>query len=171
MTILALYTDGGVIGRNPSPDGGTWAFCHVDEAGQRVHEESGIIYPGGFAIQAITNNQSELIALINGMLALPRGWSGVVASDSAISLGRLFWSWKWHNVPLVMRAKAQAALEHIDAANSTPLLLDGHPTKAQLVAGIGKRGHPVSEHNVWCDVACGQQAQKYREDLYANLPF
>jgi len=39
------------------------------------------------------------------------------------------------------------------------ILLDGRPTKAQLLSGVGKCGHPVSEHNVWCDEACRENGQ------------
>jgi hypothetical protein len=43
---LDLYTDGGVIGANPSPFGGTWAYCIVDTAdNQRVTCNSGVITP------------------------------------------------------------------------------------------------------------------------------
>jgi hypothetical protein len=31
--IVAVYADGGIIHRNPSPVGGTWSWCHVDDAG------------------------------------------------------------------------------------------------------------------------------------------
>ena len=45
--------------------------------------------------------------------------------------------------------------------------LDGHPTTAQLASGVGKRGGPVSEHNKWCDRACGEQARKFLEVIHA----
>jgi hypothetical protein len=49
-----------------------------------------------------------------------------------------------------------------------PVLLDGHPTQAQLAAGVGKRGHPVSAHNVACDRACTAQANRVRAMLAAS---
>ena len=54
-------------------------------------------------------------------------------------------------------------LIHWDAISC--LLLDGHPTRSQLEAGKGKRGGPVSEHNVWCDKACGYAAVGFIEKL------
>jgi hypothetical protein len=43
--IHTVYADGGVVNINPSPIGGTWAFCHVDANGGRIREESGRIEP------------------------------------------------------------------------------------------------------------------------------
>jgi len=45
------------------------------------------------------------------------------------------------------------------------VLLDGHPTKAQIESEKGKRGNPTSVHNVWCDEQCGKQARMYLESL------
>lgn len=46
------------------------------------------------------------------------------------------------------------------------VLLQGHPTKADLACGIGKkRNLPVSIHNVWCDEACGKAAREFLENL------
>lgn len=59
--IVALYCDGGVIGRNPSKFGGTWAWCAVDETGARVIERSDRIDCRPF--QLITNNHTEQIAI------------------------------------------------------------------------------------------------------------
>jgi hypothetical protein len=44
-----------------------------------------------------------------------------------------------------------------------PILLDGHPTQAQLKAGVGKRGNPVSRFNAWCDLECQRMAARFRE--------
>jgi ribonuclease HI len=172
--IIAVYADGGIIGRNPSFDGGTWAWCHINAAGERIKEDSGTVCSygeAGFASQAVTNNYTEMLALVNGLAALPAGWSGTVYSDSNITLGRLFRGWKWTGIPKWLIERAELALKNLDLPNVKAVLLDGHPTKAQLAAGVGKRGNPVSEHNVWCDKECGRQADKYREDVYDNLPF
>ena len=41
------------------------------------------------------------------------------------------------------------------------VLLDGHPTAEQLASGIGKRGHPVSIHNEYCDWLCNEVKTAY----------
>jgi len=128
MTIIACYADGGVIGRNPSQIGGTFAWCHIDANNRQVASYSGVITPVEAALPAITNNLTEMLALVAGLEALPLHWRGTVYS---------------------------AALQHIDRPHCTYVLLDGHPTQAQLAAGKGKRGALVSEWNVWCDKACG----------------
>ena len=158
-TAVAVYADGGVIGRNPSEDGGTWATCHVDAAGQRVWTASGRIDfedVGGL----VTNNQSEFYALLSGLEELPAGWSGKVCTDSLVTIRRFRDDGRLWGIPLPWRKRMALVLGRLGALEY--VLLDGHPTKAQLAAGRGKRGSPVSIHNVWCDRECGEVAKRYR---------
>lgn len=150
----ALYTDGGVIQVNPSPFGGTWAWCVVED-GQRIRHDSGVLLPTPDC-PVITNNVTELYALVAGIEALPLDWVGVVFSDSWVSLQRVFLSAKLKNVPPWLVARLQTIQTSGRLARMAYVLLDGHPTKAQLLAGRGKRGGPVSEHNVWCDTECNR---------------
>lgn len=159
---VALYADGGVIGSNPSSIGGTWAWCLVDAAGQRICEYSGVIRACDAGVPAVTNNLTELLALVNGLDALPSGWQGTVYSDSWVSLQRVFLAAKLNNVPPWLIDRLQALQKSRKLAEMSYVLLDGHPTKAQLAAGVGKRGHPVSIHNVFCDAECQRRARQYR---------
>ena len=159
--VVAIYTDGGVCGKNPSHIGGTWAWCGADLEGNRIVEASGAIpAPVG---HPITNNHTEQIAIALALEAMPDGWSGTVYSDSEVALGRAFKSWRIRNLPhnvIERTAEAVARLGTIE-----PVLLQGHPTKADLECGIGaRRNLPVSIHNVWCDKAC----QKAKEKLFAR---
>lgn len=167
MTIH-LYADGGVILKNPSAIGGTWAWRRVWGVGTTMEDknppsESGVITPSLAHMPAITNNLTEMLALLYGIEWLsPAARDVHVLSDSQNALGRLFWGWKWSNIPEWMHEiyRAQRArLIYWETFKIT--LLDGHPTKAQLAAGIGKRGNPVSIHNVWCDQACRDQAERF----------
>lgn len=160
--ITTLYVDGGVIASNPSIIGGTWAWCLVDNTDIRIASGSGHVTPAQAAMPQITNNFTEMLALIYGLERLPMGFQGVVCSDSAITLGRAFSGWSWKGIPEWMHRRYQIArkrLVHYDAI--TPMQLDGHPTKEQLTAKIGKRGQLVSIHNVWCDQACTEAGQRY----------
>ena len=160
--ITTLYVDGGVIGHNPSGIGGTWAWCLVDNSDVRIASGSGYVTPAQAAMPGITNNFTEMLALIYGLERLPVGFKGTVCSDSEITLGRAFWGWQWNGIPDWMHRRYQAARKRLPNYDSlTPLLLDGHPTAQQLADKIGKRGHPVSIHNVWCDRACGEAGQQY----------
>jgi ribonuclease HI len=169
MTLIAsttaLYTDGGVVGANPSRIGGTWAYCLVDAAGERVVEASGVITPIQANVVAVTNNVTELLALVYGLERLPMGWTGTVYSDSWVSLQRVFLAAKLKNVPHWLVQRLQALQKSGKLADMAYVLLDGHPTKAELLAGIGKRGHPVSEHNVWADEACQKAARAARLEV------
>jgi ribonuclease HI len=152
-----LYCDGGVIQVNPSPIGGTFAY-RILRDGQVIRENGGVIVADS-AQPLISNNLTEMLALVRGLGELPDDWTGTICSDSQITLGRAFHGWKWTNVPAWLRHEYAAnRLRLVNWAKITPLLLSGHPTRAQLQEGIGKRGTPVSEHNVWCDQQCGQMA-------------
>ncbi len=153
--VVAVYADGGVIARNPSSIGATWAFCWVNSAGERVLERSGYIWP--HPDYQCSNNVSEMTALMRALENLPRGWSGIVASDSQVSLGRIFHGWKLKNIPDALWERVVDYRDRLGAV--TPLRLDGHPTRAQLEAGVGKRGGPVSEHQVWADKECSRLAK------------
>jgi len=157
--VRALYCDGGVIQKNPSAIGGTWAWCGTDENGTRIVRRGGFVPANG---RFITNNLTEYIAATLALEAMPEGWSGKLHSDSQITLGRLFWRWRNKNLPTNVYSRGMAAVERLGKVE--PVLLQGHPTKADLACGIGKkRGLPVSIHNVWCDHECGRQAQLFLE--------
>lgn len=156
----ALYCDGGVIGKNPSTIGGTWAFIRLDE--EQNYSESGVITPYFALMPAITNNLTEMLALIRGLQSLPAAWNGKVCSDSQITLGRAFMGWRWKNIPQWMHDQYQQERRRLVNWDKIEyVLLQGHPTRAELAAGFGSRGYPVSEWNVWCDKECGKKATEY----------
>lgn len=156
-----LYVDGGVIGHNPSTIGGTMAWRRVINR-QVSSQGVAIITPDGAKLPAITNNLTEMLALVNGLESLPEHWIGTVCSDSQVTLGRAFMGWKWKNIPMWLHHEFQFHRKRlVNYEKFKYVLLDGHPTRAQLLSGVGKRGHPVSEHNVWCDQACGLKAQAF----------
>ena len=159
-TPLNLFTDGGVIGANPSSIGGTWSYCLVDATGERTECDSGIITPAQAGLPAITNNLTELLAIVKGREALPYAWTGTIHSDSWASLQRVFHHAKLANVPPWLVTRLQTLQRDGWFSGCHWQLLDGHPTKAQLAAGVGKRGGPVSAHNVWADQECTRLARQ-----------
>lgn len=159
---IALYADGGVIGHNPSLIGGTWAWCQVAN-GQRGLCASGVITPAETGLPMITNNLTELYAILQARESLPYAWSGIIHSDSWVSLQRVFLAAKLNNVPEWLIERLQRMQRDGWFRGCSWQLLDGHPTKAQLAAGVGKRGNPVSEHNVWADAECTRRAKQELE--------
>lgn len=190
--ITHLYCDGGLLGPNPCALGGTWAWCFVNEAGNRIADEVaaldpheaedmgltsrkwqdyGLLLPSQVApFETVSNNITELIAMLRGMRHLPASWSGTICTDSNVTLCRVanFREGEYSrkkladSVPAVMIdmiACQRARLGHLRF-----LLHDGHPTCAQLEAGIGKRGNPVSLHNVWADEMCNEVKAKFFEE-------
>lgn len=157
MSVVAVYADGGVVRHNPSPYGGIWACCHVDEAGSRTWEDAGWLLPGEFNNGVVTNNQTEFYALLIALELVPAGWSGRACSDSNVTLLRFFRSGRLNGIPMRWQHRLGRVLARLGAVE--PVLLSGHPTRSQLAAGVGRGGRPVSEHNVWCDRRCGELAR------------
>ena len=156
-----LYCDGGVIGHNPSDEGGTYAWVLVRD-GKIVRQASGIILPSDGYNGVISNNVSELVAAVVAIEAMPIGWTGTLYSDSQVTLGRLFLAWPLRNVPRYLVTRLWAIQRTERLAGVQHVLLQGHPTKADLAAGIGKkRNLPVSKWNAWADRECAHQASEY----------
>ena len=160
----AIYCDGGVIRQNPSPIGGTWAVRFVKD-GAVISERSGV-YMAHAAMPTVSNNLTEMLAVLEGLARLPANWTGTVYSDSQITLGRVFLGWKWSNLPASFHRDYQAYRARlVNWAQISHVLLAGHPTAAQLAAGIGRHDYEVSEHNVWCDKECGRLAKVVLEEI------
>jgi ribonuclease HI len=154
----AIYADGGVIQKNPSDIGGTWATCHVDGDNRRCWRASGVLLPADVGAPFVTNNQTEFYALLTGLEMLATGWSGKVCTDSLVTIRRFRDEGRLAGIPNEWRRRMAMTLGRLGELEY--VLLDGHPTRAQLAAGIGKRGGPVSEHNVWCDHACTEAGRE-----------
>jgi ribonuclease HI len=166
----ALYTDGGVIGKNPSPIGGTWAWCLIENGEDFKRCGSGIVLPEDGVDGKVTNNVTELTAILEGMESLPESWQGVICSDSQITLGRVFEGWRLAGVPDPLYERLEAIRGRLrgDLARVKFQLLQGHPTRADLVRGVGKkRGLPVSQWNQWCDEQCSAEGLFYLHALDA----
>ncbi len=59
-----LFCDGGVIQKNPSPLGGTYAYCLVEQD-KRVWERAGVIGTDESGTPAVTNNLTEMLAVFS----------------------------------------------------------------------------------------------------------
>lgn len=161
--IVAAYCDGGLIvapGQKPgaSPHGGTWAYVLVGAGDQVIGTGSGLLLASDLG-DPVGNNTAEFQAAAMLLRALPDGWSGTIGCDSRVTIGRLHDGWERNGIPEGLSALADHHLRRLGAL--TWVLLDGHPTKAQLAAGIGKRGNPVSPHNVLCDKLCGEAGERW----------
>jgi ribonuclease HI len=158
---VSVYADGGVIGKNPSPIGGTWAYILVDSDRLKVDSGSGVVRPADVGLPAIENNLTELLACLQAMERLPDGWAGVIHTDSQVTVFRLRGkNPKLNGIPEAMRERLRLARGRLGTYSM--VLLDGHPTRAHLKAGVGKRGKPVSLWNVECDRECSRLARGVR---------
>ena len=154
-----LFADGGVIGRNPSGIGGTYAFS-VLKNGKVIQTGGSVIVP--VRESRVSNNVSEFIAVLEGLEKLPSNWVGIVYSDSKVTLGRFFCDWSLTNIPSDLQQQMRdEKLRLIHFSDIQYCLLEGHPTKSDLARGFGKNGYPVHEQNVWCDKTCKSLAKAF----------
>ena len=143
--IVDLYADGGVIKKNPSTIGGTYAFVLVWK-GQELESESGVLTPKAMGKPAVTNNQMELYAVMCGVAwARDEGLKiEHIYSDSQVTLGRLYKNWKLNGIPLWMEISFNV------------LKYDIHKTR-----GVYVRGHNGDKWNEMCDQLCRQEAENF----------
>ncbi len=155
-----LFADGGVLGPNPSEIGGSWAFCRVVD-GVQVDTRSGVVLPQKIGMRTVSNNISELYAIIAGIKSLPPDWRGTIVTDSLVTLRRRFPGAKMNGVPDAMARFARLYFDKVIDNGCRFTLVDGHPTKEHLLTGFGKRGNRVSKWNKWCDTGCNEAGKAY----------
>jgi len=181
--IIRAYSDGGIIGPNPSSAGGTWYYI-VTEEEKILDECGGVLRPVDLDPKTkppVTNNITELYALCSAIIGSWPGIPGagetriedvkpnahlIVHTDSFVSLSRLQNAdASMENVPEWLVCKVRLAQEHLRRFLSFHfVLLQGHPTKSDLEAGIGaKRKLPVSIWNVKCDAGCNRMRLEYEK--------
>lgn len=147
---------------NPSPLGGTYAFLHVNSKGVVTRQESGIILPRDSGLPKISNNFSELFAALEALESIPQGWDGTLYTDSLVTLRRITTGSKFNGIPEPM---IERTLRLRKGRRYKVVLLCGHPTRKELEAGVGKRGYPVSIHNVTCDKLCRKEMDAFLEKM------
>jgi ribonuclease HI len=162
---IEVYTDGGLVGKNPA-QAGTWAWCHVDGEGLAVRSDCGLVLPelvrslcvdqvnGEHAVKVdqVTSNFTEMLALVLGLEGLPqvKGWVGVVYSDNRAAVlraqsvyetqrGRRESTSTFAGIPSGLRRRLFAVLQDMQAVAFVHLA--GHPTKAHLSAGFKPSRH------------------------------
>jgi ribonuclease HI len=159
----SLYTDGGVLRANPSPHGLTWAWVLVGKDDQIVREASGLMMTPQLGLPTASNNVAELFAMWHALESMAVGWQGVVYTDSLITLRRITAEkTKYNGVPDWLRKNIEQARQK---NKWTVELLGGHPSRAELAAGVRKDGARVSKWNVHVDEECGRLAEKFFAEL------
>lgn len=187
-----LYCDGGVMGVNPSPMGGMFAWRHVVD-GAVIEQARGLLVPdseGGYLLDAaarlwaglpseirldvirfdgsestggmVSNNHAELFAAIRALEAVPRGWAGQLVTDSQITINRLSGSTLLDPRYVPVALVSRMALALTRVSHIEYMHVAGHPTKADLKRGCKRGGAPVSRHQHWCDRECVRVGQWYQ---------
>jgi len=154
-----VYTDGGVIGRNPSKIGGTWAAVFI-RGGEVLAERSGAILPSDIGMDDVENNITETIAILLALETLPIGWNGTLFGDNLNSIRRAEHPEKIKAVvPKFIKDRMIAVRGILEPKF---VLLGGHPTIAEVEAGVRADGKRVSKWNVMADKLCCRAAADFK---------
>ena len=172
--IVAVFTDGGLVGHNPSTKGGTWAWCAVTPEGEHVREVSAYLLPktstcpGNPRVgsDVVTNNDVEFFAAMRALESMAVGWSGALATDSRITIERLK-KCREGQMPTAFRAdwfsRAECAFKRLGTVNL--IHLAGHPTQKDLERGYKENSDGtttrVNRHQTWCDSRCRELAEQF----------
>ncbi len=153
---MKLFTDGGVAGKNPSPVGGSWAWCLVAD-NTIVRWACGFVQPVDIGREKITNNDTEGLAALLALEAMEEKWNGILHTDSLVTLYRLKRRQPWQ-LPAFMRERIMLLRQR---KRIKVELVKGHPTAKDLANGVHANGSPVSEWNVFCDDRCNEVIQEF----------
>ena len=163
-----LYADGGLVYANPSPYGATQGVRIVVD--DTVVFEQGYFYPASFFGGSAGNNSSEVLAIALGFEAwhnlFGTRFMGTVYTDSENAKGFYQLTNRMSVEPKV-HSKVNEVLPYLGP--SKWVLLDGHPSAAHLYKGTGKRGGPVSIHNVVCDELATEAGIQAKGDYSSTL--
>lgn len=171
--IEALWCDGGVIYTNASPFGGTYAWCGVNAAGEIIKHGFAVVpAPDG---REVTNNDTEIIAVIQAMRSVPDGWSGTIYTDSMVTITRFqnIRNDLLHRITKIPKNVLAEAINQMGRMGKVAFkLVKGHPDAASLEIGVyeydlvRQKANPrvVSRFNVWCDAKCGTLAKGWIEE-------
>ncbi len=130
--------------------------------------DCGIILPKDVNLDVITNNLTEMLAVLRGLYSMPEKWHGYVCSDSKVTLDRVFVIREvkdpvvWKGIPSRMTKMYKFVTEKVDWSSCQRIQLAGHPTRQELIAGH-KEGVRVSKWNVACDWICKSLSKEYME--------
>jgi ribonuclease HI len=153
--LVNVYADGSIIGPNPSPFGGVFAYYIVGgcEGGDKVLQaKRGSFTPRSCSKEYVGSNLAESYAILMALRGVPDGFGVQIYSDSKNALGACFMNWKREYWPEWFEDQIRRAIDRLPLCRHYHL--DGHPKAVHLESGFGPRGNPVSSWNVKCDEQC-----------------
>jgi ribonuclease HI len=154
--MIDLFTDGGLLSRNPSRLGGTWAWVAVED-GVRLRHDSGTVFCMK-GLPQVTNNQTEFVAALKGLEAMSDGWDGTLYTDSRVTYDRI----RRGHAPNLFNTRRRFADAVKRLGGFQVALIAGHPSKDDLLRGCKENGTPVSAHNAFVDDLCSKRAYEAR---------
>lgn len=150
--IVALYIASGCIGSNPSAIGGTYAW-RIISSEDTIYGRAAVV-PASRIGAEVTNNQAEMLALLDGLSRLPAHFHGKVYSQSQVTLGRAFAGFRWKNIPDWMHKRYQVERSRLGM---------WHQIKPEIV-------DDSNEHIRWCVEQCKIAADEFMSNIGKNIP-
>lgn len=146
---VQLFTDGACSG-NPGPGG--WGYI-------LRHPASGTDREGSGGARETTNNQMEMLAVINGLRALTRPADVEVITDSKyVAQGAQEWMPGWKKNGWRRKEKnSWKPVKNVELWQAIDELLSVHNVRFTVVKGHS--GHPENER---CDELAVAAAQQFR---------
>lgn len=130
---FTVYTDGSCIG-NPGPGGWAWYCVELDKAGY------------GEVAGPTTNNETEMMAVLEALGAMPDGSHVSIVTDSKMVIGWLAKGWKIKSNPRI--ADLKAAIRTLRDAKG-------------MTVGIKKvKGHANDPYNSRVDALAREAARR-----------
>jgi ribonuclease HI len=155
LPYVELFTDGACSG-NPGPGG--WAFILKHPASGSSKESS-----GGLALA--TNNQMELSAVIEGLLALSRSSRVLVVTDSTyVAKGAMEWMPGWKKNGWRRKEKNQwKPVKNVEFWQQLDEQMARHQVRFQIIKG--HNGHPENER---CDELAVAAAAQFKSESHSQ---
>ena len=147
MKKITLYTDGACSG---NPGVGGWG-CILDYKGN-LKEMSGVC-------ELTTNNQMELLAVIEGLKALKEPCEVDIYSDSAYVVNAFLQNWVDSWVKNNWRTAGKKDVKNVELWQELLKLLETHKVSWHKV-----KGHADNERNNRCDFLATNEIAKFKNN-------
>jgi ribonuclease HI len=159
MADYILYTDGGCS----CPQGpGGWAYIREDKRQGIINSKLSI----SGNCPSTTNNRMELMPIIEGLKAIPEGYSVKVISDSQYAVNGINeWmaNWKKNGWKRKVQNKLKPLMNE-DLWKELDILVSSRKVEAEWV-----KGHNRHEENEKCDKMCQAEIKKLKNTMLNNL--
>lgn len=161
LDIQSIWTDAGLLSRNPSDKGSVWAGVYVGQGGNVLMTKKGHLLCNQ-TLPSITSHVAELYAIIRALDSVPSEWTGEVYSDNETAIGWYFQTYKVNALPaLVLREMLTSRNRLFNFPKIEFAVCKSNPTQKELMykRALDGTDMPVSIYNKMADKICKHHAE------------